>query len=137
MLQLLANGVCETLLGHVKKTGYKYSVQSALKLQEYCISIHDAIRDERQLHAKVCDQLGKLVSFKKLFTVCQILSQPHVQPARPRKTDYHVNSIAPSSGPENLSELDKKIATFDLDRTTWSKMRLKPSKLGRVLLCKE
>jgi len=139
VLQLLANGVCETLLGHVKKTSYKYSIQSAVKLQEYCISIHDAIRDERQLHAKVCGQLGKLVSFKKLFTVCQILSQPHTQPsARPRKTDYHVNSIAPSSGPnENLSELDKKIATFELDRTTWSKMRLKPSKLGRVLLCKE
>ena len=68
VLQLLANGVCETLLGHVKKTSYKYSIQSAVKLQEYCISIHDAIRDERQLHAKVCGQLGKLVSFKKLFT---------------------------------------------------------------------
>ena len=108
-------------------------LKGAQKLQSYCISVHDAIRDERHLHAKVVDQLGKLVSFKKLFTVCQILSVPVVPNPR-KKSDYHVNMVAPSAG---KTELDEKIITYDLDRQVWSKMRLKPSRFGRVLLCKE
>jgi len=147
ILQLLVNGVCETLLEHIKKTNYKYSIQGASKLQSYCIQLHDAIRDERHLHARVVDQLGKLASFKKLFTVCQILSQPIAQNAALEKgvnakRDYHVNMVAPaasssSSNAPVMSELEHKIVAYNLDRHTWAKMRLKPSRFGRVLLCKE
>ena len=37
ILQLLVNGVCETLLEHIKKTNYKYSIQVLYSIRQTVI----------------------------------------------------------------------------------------------------
>ena len=104
--------------------------QASEKLRSECFAIHDALRDPEMLNTKVVERLGRLDTFGKLFTVCQILCQPFGgQDSNGAKT----NAIRPSAGPD----LDSKIEKYELEKSDWTKLKLKPSKLNRILLCKE
>ena len=125
-------GPCQFHLGRVVKAPVRVTdiFQASEKLRSECFAIHDALRDPEMLNTKVVERLGRLDTFGKLFTVCQILCQPFGgQDSNGAKT----NAIRPSAGPD----LDSKIEKYELEKSDWTKLKLKPSKLNRILLCKE
>jgi hypothetical protein len=95
----------------------------------YFRTIHDSIRDPEELNNIVIGKLDQSTAFLRMFTICRILHE------------YHPDAnMAPSPSsritPVYDNELNEQIRKYGIDKTQWSKLRLKGNKF-KILLCKE
>ena len=123
------------MLNYIQSTDYRYSVQASRNLQEQCVFLHDALRDSSVLHASAVDKLGVSNEYlKKLFTVCQILCFEF--PENLKQTNKKNGKII-TPRVSAATELDERISKYDIDKAKWTKLKLKPSKFNKIILCKE